>query len=310
MIGSIIMVLLFINEYFNYRRYNMATLMYVDNYKGSDNLPVNINLEFENIPCELIAIEIRNKLGLKVPQINGNITQYTISQKGEILSEKPYVIQTLGTFGHDHEHLAQPNYETVKGKIQRKEGCRLKGRFLLDAVPGNFIFSSKGYAPTIERLRREGLDRINLEHTIKELSFGPRINKFTIFGFGIDAYQLMHTLQNRKYKNEKTIMWHLYYLKIVPTKFRYFHENKNDYYQYTANHFSENTYGRLPEINFNYDLSPITVEYKYTKMHFSTFLINVFAILGGVFTVAGIIDAIIHKSVLMILRKAQMNKLA
>ena len=53
----------------------MATLMYVDNYKGSDNLPVNINLEFENIPCELIAIEIRNKLGLKVPQINGNITQ-------------------------------------------------------------------------------------------------------------------------------------------------------------------------------------------------------------------------------------------
>ena len=44
-------------------------------------------------------------------------------------------------------------------------------------------------------------------------------------------------------------------------------------------------------------------------MSFLTFLINIFAILGGVFTVAGIIDAIIHKSVLLLLRKAEMNKI-
>ncbi len=45
-------------------------------------------------------------------------------------------------------------------------------------------------------------------------------------------------------------------------------------------------------------------------MSFLTFMINVFAILGGVFTVAGIIDSIVHKSVLMLLRKAEMNKIA
>ena len=43
---------------------------------------------------------------------------------------------------------------------------------------------------------------------------------------------------------------------------------------------------------------------------FLNFLINIFAILGGVFTVTGIIDAIIHKSVVILLRKAEMNKIA
>ena len=65
----------------------------------------------------------------------------------------------------------------------------------------------------------------------------------------------------------------------------------------------------MPILYFKYDLSPITIEYKHTKMSFLTFLINIFAILGGVFTIAGIIDAIIHKSVLVLLRKAEMNKI-
>ena len=105
-------------------------------------------------------------------------------------------------------------------------------------------------------------------------------------------------------------MTYQYYLKIVPTKFRYLIGATYDKYQYTANSFSETSLDRLPLLFFKYDLSPITVEYKNTKMSFLTFLINVFAILGGVFTVAGIIDAIIHKSVLMLLRKAEMNKIA
>ena len=40
-----------------------------------------------------------------------------------------------------------------------------------------------------------------------------------------------------------------------------------------------------------------------------TFFINICAILGGVFTVVGIIDSIVHKSVLILLRKAEMDKL-
>lgn len=304
------MFLLLMNEYFNYRSYNMTTLMYVDKERGSDKLQVNIDIDFYNLPCELLSMEIRNQLGLNVQNIEGNLTKHVLNSKHEIISQKPYSLESLGRFGHDHDHIAQPDYELVKTQIKNKEGCKLKGQFLLDAVPGIFIISPKAFSPTIERLRREGLDYINVEHIIHDLSFGEKIQRFKLLGFGFEQYALMNTLAKKKRINEKFPMVYQYYLKIVPTKFRYFSGTVYNKYQYTVNSFAENSIDRSALLFFRYDLSPITVEYKHTKMSFLTFLINVFAILGGVFTVAGIIDAIIHKSVLLLLRKAEMNKIA
>jgi len=304
------MFLLLMNEYFNYRSYNMTTLMYVDKERGSDKLQVNIDIDFYNLPCELLSMEIRNQLGLNVQNIEGNLTKYVLNTKHEIIGQKPYSLESLGRFGHDHDHIAQPDYELVKTQLKNKEGCKLKGEFFLDAVPGVFIISPKAFSPTIERLRREGLDYINVEHIINDLSFGEKIHRFKLLGFGFEQYGLMNTLARKKRINEKFPMVYQYYLKIVPTKFSYYNGKTYNKYQYTVNSFSENSIDRSALLFFRYDLSPITVEYKHTKMSFLTFLINVFAILGGVFTVAGIIDAIIHKSVLLLLRKAEMNKIA
>ena len=304
------MFLLLMNEYFNYRSYNMTTLMYVDKERGSDKLQVNIDIDFYNLPCELLSMEIRNQLGLNVQNIEGNLTKYVLNTKHEIIGQKPYSLESLGRFGHDHDHIAQPDYELVKTQLKNKEGCKLKGEFFLDAVPGVFIISPKAFSPTIERLRREGLDYINVEHIINDLSFGEKIHRFKLLGFGFEQYGLMNTLARKKRINEKFPMVYQYYLKIVPTKFSYYNGKTYNKYQYTVNSFSENSIDRSALLFFRYDLSPITVEYKHTKMSFLTFLINVFAILGGVFTVAGIIDAIIHKSILLLLRKAEMNKIA
>lgn len=304
------MGLLLINEYSNYRYYNKATLMYVDKNRGNDQLPVYLDIDFYNLPCELLSMEIRNNLGLNVKNIEGNLTKYLLDSKHKIIGQKPYSLQSLGTFGHDHDHIAQPDYELVKTQIKNNQGCKLKGNFYIDSVPGSFMISSKAFSPTIERLRRERLDNTNVEHIINDLYFGEKVHKFTLLGFGLQHYNLMHTLSNKKKIGEKIPKIYQYYLKIVPTKFRYFRGTTYDNYQYTVNSFSENSLDRQPLLFFRYDLSPITVEYKQVKMSFLSFLINIFAILGGVFTVAGIIDAIIHKSVLMLLRKAEMNKIA
>ena len=304
------MFLLLMNEYFNYIQFNTATLMYVDKNRGSDNLQINMDIDLYNLPCELVSIEIKNHLGLKVQNIEGNLTKYNLDEKHQIIGQKPYVLESLGWFGHDHDHIAQPDYDLVKKQINNKEGCKLKGAFFLDAVPGNVIISTKSFSPTIERLRRDNLDTTNVGHIINQLYFGETAHKNRIIGFGITANKLMNTLRNKRRIDDKLPMTYQYYLKIVPTKFRYYSGQAYNKYQYTANSFSEISLDRTPLLFFKYDLSPITVEYKNTKMSFLTFLINVFAILGGVFTVAGIIDAIIHKSVLMLLRKAEMNKIA
>jgi type III secretory pathway component EscS len=54
---------------------------------------------------------------------------------------------------------------------------------------------------------------------------------------------------------------------------------------------------------FNYELSPITVSYTQLKENFFEFLVQICAIIGGVFSVAGIIDAMIHRSVSAIFKQ-------
>ena len=303
------MLLLLVNEYLNYSKYNCSTLMYVDKNRGSDKVKVNIDVELYNLPCDLLSIEIKNNLGLNVQNIEGNLTKYSINTKHQIIGSKPYALESLGRFGHDHDHIAQPDFESVKTQIKNQEGCKLKGHFFVDAVPGSFIISPKAFSPTIERLRREGILKVNVEHHIKELFFGEKITNFLLSDF-LYSFSLKNTLKNKKRTGDKLPMAYQYYLKIVPSKYRYLNGISYDSYQYTANSFAEISLDRIPVLFFRYDLSPITVEYKHTKMSFLTFIINVFAILGGVFTVAGIIDAVIHKSVLILLRKAEMNKIA
>ena len=285
--------------------------MYVDKDRGSDKFPVHIDIDFYRLPCELISIEIRNNLGLNVQNIEGNLTKYMLDKDYKIIGQKPYSLESLGRFGHDHDHIAQPDFEIVKKQVKEKQGCKLKGAFFVDAVPGSFIISPKAFSPTLERLRREGINNIdNVDHAINDLYFGEYISKYKLYHFGYSSFSLMHSLKGKKKSNEKMTKIYQYYLKIVPTKFHYYSGLSDNSYQYTGNSFSENSFDRLPMTFFKYDLSPITVEYKLTKKSFLTFMINVFAILGGVFTVAGIIDAIIHKSVLLLLRKAEMNKIA
>ena len=304
------MILLLINEYSNYRQLIITTLTYVDKNRGSDQIPVNIELDLYNLPCELLSIEIRNDLGLVVQNIDGNLTKYNLNQNLEITGQKKYELENLGRFGHNHDHIAQPDYELVKQQIKNKEGCRLEGHFFIDAVPGSFIISAKAFYPTIEKLKREGLDTTNLEHKIKFLYFGQSVDTKNRFArLALFTKGLINTLGNKQRINEKFPMIYQYYLKIVPSKDKYLSGKEVNRYQYTANSFEDLVYNGLPALYFKYDLSPITIEYKHTKMSFLTFLINIFAILGGVFTIAGIIDAIIHKSVLALLRKAEMNKI-
>jgi hypothetical protein len=57
----------------------------------------------------------------------------------------------------------------------------------------------------------------------------------------------------------------------------------------------------LPAIYFRFDLSPITVKYWQYKEDFSHFFVQICAIIGGVFAMTGLLDTVIHKSVLFLI---------
>ena len=100
-----------------------------------------------------------------------------------------------------------------------------------------------------------------------------------------------------------------YYVTVVPTTYKSLKGDTTYVNQYNY-HFNSSPAGnRFPSVYFKYELSPVTVEYTQYKDTMLNFIIQICAILGGVFTVTGIIDALIHQSMLTIIRKAERGKL-
>ena len=290
------MILLFLNELINFMTNKTSSRMYVDVNRGTDKLQVNLDIDIDHIPCDLLAILTADALGERSSDIKGEITKSRLDKKGRVLDNTKYEIR-------------EPNYEKIKTEMSNDEGCNLKGHFFVDAVPGSFLITSGYYGNIVQRMAAEGILKINAQHKINQISFGETKERYQIWSnFGKNIAKLSITLNNIKKKYEQLTSVYQYYLKIVPTKYISYKNEINDY-QYTYNSYAEKGIHEMPSMHFRYDLSPITVEYKLYKETIMNFLINVFAILGGVFTVTGIIDAIIHKSVVILLRKADLNKI-
>merc|ERR1719229_476577 len=99
-----------------------------------------------------------------------------------------------------------------------------------------------------------------------------------------------------------------YYTKVVPTTYIPLDRPPLHVHQFTANS-NKILNQQMPSLYFRYDFSPVTVRYKETRETLSHFLVQICAVIGGIFTVAGILDSLLHKSIVHLAKKAQFGKL-
>lgn len=103
-----------------------------------------------------------------------------------------------------------------------------------------------------------------------------------------------------------------YFIKVVPTIYKGVRGRTIDSNQFSVTeHFKGSDLGLFQSITgvyFFYDLSPIKVTFTEEHVSFFHFLTNVCAIIGGVFTVAGILDACIYHSQKAIKKKVELGK--
>ena len=67
--------------------------------------------------------------------------------------------------------------------------------------------------------------------------------------------------------------------------------------------------GAVPMVVFRYETNPMTELEIGEYMSFHNFIIELVAIIGGIYTVASIVDRIIHSSLHYLIKKHQMGKL-
>ena len=64
----------------------------------------------------------------------------------------------------------------------------------------------------------------------------------------------------------------------------------------------------MPGVFFTYELSPVMVKFSRKEKSLGHFLTGLCAIIGGVFTVAGILDKLIYTSTRLIEQKVELGK--
>jgi len=111
----------------------------------------------------------------------------------------------------------------------------------------------------------------------------------------------------------------MYYAKVVPTAYDYINGEalKTNQFSVTEHYRPLRTNaggmggdgGGLPGVFFFYELSPIMVRFEERKKSFFHFITQLCAILGGVFTVAGMVDRLVYSSMRHLQKKLDVGKL-
>jgi len=203
--------------------------------------------------------------------------------------------------------LREGLHSNITNRLRPGEGCNIKGFIEVSKVQGNFHISP---GHTFDYHGRHLHDmsafadaRLDVSHTIHHLSFGDSFPGVT------------HPLDgvSKKARGDVDLGMYEYFIEIVPTTFKgRFSSKRLKTNQYSVTEFfrssDPNKGGRfLPGVFFVYDLSPILIEVEERRRSFFHFLVQLCAIIGGVYSVSGMVDSSIYH-IPRILRKQRLNK--
>ncbi|KAG7594771.1 Thioredoxin domain [Arabidopsis thaliana x Arabidopsis arenosa] len=198
---------------------------------------------------------------------------------------------------------------TIK-KAPVSGGCRIEGYVRAKKVPGELVISAHSGAHSFDA------SQMNMSHIVTHLSFGTMVSErlwtdmkrlLPYLGQSHDRLNGKSFINQRKFDVNVTIE---HYLQIVKTEVTSRRSGKEhsliEEYEYTAHSSVAHSY-RYPEAKFHFELSPMQVLISENPKSFSHFITNVCAIIGGVFTVAGILDSIFQNTVRMV-KKIELGK--
>ncbi|PIN22357.1 COPII vesicle protein [Handroanthus impetiginosus] len=186
-------------------------------------------------------------------------------------------------------------------------GCRIEGFVRVKKVPGNLVISARSATHSFDA------SQMNMSHVISHFSFGKKITPRVMsdmkrllphLGGSHDRLNGLSYISNPSDSNANVTIEH--YLQVVKTEVMTRSYKLVEEYEYTA-HSSLVHSLDIPVAKFHFELSPMQVLITENSKSFSHFITNVCAIIGGVFTVAGIVDSILHNTI-RLMKKVELGK--
>lgn len=205
----------------------------------------------------------------------------------------------------DHKEWAaaikrhQTRQKALDWKEEEHPGCQISGFLFVDRVPGNFHIQARSPHHDI------AAHMTNVSHEVHHLSFGsqdlPRTMKNQKFLTPPNFETTLNPLDGNVYVNHNDHEAFHHYLKVVTTSFDdpFVSKGRTTFVKaYQILSSSQLSFYRndiVPEAKFSYDPSPIAVYHRrYSKRRWYDYLTSLMAIIGGTFTVIGLIENTIH----------------
>ncbi|PON36242.1 Endoplasmic reticulum vesicle transporter, C-terminal [Parasponia andersonii] len=300
-VGLVIMATLFMHELRYYLTTYTVHQMSVDLKRG-ETLPIHINMTFPSLPCDVLSVDAIDMSGNHEVDLDTNIWKLRLNSYGHIIGteyisdlvEKEHTAHKHDGEKDHHEHSDHRSHlggafdqasenmiKKVKQALADREGCRVYGVLDVQRVAGNFHISVHGLNIFVAQMIFEGSKHVNVSHIIHDLSFGP---KYPGIHNPLDGTERILHDTSGVFK---------YYIKIVPTEYRYIWKEVLPTNQFSVTEYFSpmKDYDKSwPAVYFLYDLSPITVTIKEERRSFLHFITRLCAVLGGTFALTGMLD--------------------
>lgn len=185
--------------------------------------------------------------------------------------------------------------ETEEDKDAEDGGCQLYGHMVLDRASGHFHIAPHKVVHqgamqaglfNLRDLLSFTFDQFNITHVVNSLTFGE---PYPGASYPLDG-------QTRRLQDMHGM--HQYYIKVVPTSYKTLGKPVIESNQYSvtehSRHLSPASDRGLPGIYFYYEISPVSAAFEEKRRgSLLRFLTSVCAIVGGLFTVMGLIDTFV-----------------
>ena len=267
---GLLMVFLLLSEFRLFLQLEENSQMFEQQEEGG-KLRFNFNMTFPKMPCNIYSLDVLDIMGRHEIGVSSNIVKTRLDAAGN----------PVGVF-------PEPN---VNATAMKAEGCHTIGYVEVNKVPGSFHISAHGLNHQVAEMKI----KVDVNHVMHYFWAGD--SELNV----VDFPGSLRPLDDLDRSNNSQTTLFEYFLDVIPTVYSSprFEDTKG--YQMTAHtrHFSSpaTNANAMPAVYFRYQLSPITVKFTRRRKSFTHFLTYVCAIVGGVFTVAGLLNSMLQSSI-------------
>jgi len=189
----------------------------------------------------------------------------------------------------------------VEPSMSDGEGCMLTGSIRISRVPGNLRISAASSEHSFN------MRTMNVTHHVDKLLFSSL--KETMRLRHVLPIEQRSALMSASYGMHQELATLKHYLKVVPFQYTFLDGERQHTYLYKAN-YNEYKPRKLewyegkadayvdtdlvPNAAFHYDISPVMVVMGEETQSFSSFVTKICAVIGGIYTVVGLLDNVVY----------------